>query len=206
MSTTRPVTAEIGFRLLTQAVALQVPAPRREAFAARFVTPEAQDAPVRATWEYRVAEEPDARLSLWEGVDRFAHADDESEAADILERRVVDRALDYFARWGWLVVGGRLVEADGSRTLTIGDEDGSLTLVRAGQAVPLPLPLPHPGPLPGLGPLTEVAVLGARPGPLATPEAMAALLAAARGAIPGGVRASVQQATAALRGVPAHGS
>jgi hypothetical protein len=206
VSATQPVIEEIGFRLLTHAVALRVPAQQAGPFAARFVTPAAQDAPARATWEYRVAEEPDGRSSLWESHDRFADAGDAGEAAEVLERRVVGRAVDYFARWGWLVVAGRLVEVDGRRVLTVGGGDGSLTLLRDGQAVPLPLPFPHPGPLPGLGPLTELVVVGGPPGPVATPAALAALLAAVRAPIPGGARAGVREAMAALRGVRSGGA
>ena len=206
MSTTQPASEEIGFHLLTQAVVLGMPARLVEPLAARFVTPTVQNAPIRWTWEYRVAEEPDGHLTLWEGVDRFGSTEDATEAAELLEGRILGRALDYFARWGWLVVAGRLREVEESRILTIGGDDGSLTLLRDGRAVPLPLPLPHAGPLPDIGPLTEVGVLGAPSGPVATPAALAAVLAAVRLPIPGGARAAVREATAALADVPAHGS
>ncbi len=197
--------SEIDFRLLTHHVVVRIPGGPPEPIATRFVTPADQDAPVRGTWEYRMEEGGDGRWTVREGGDAFAFVDDVAEAAERLEHRVVARALDYFARWGWLVVSGSLAEADDRRTLTIGDGDGSLTLLRDGDTVPLPLPMPCSGPLPRRGALTDLEVIGAPAGPLATPAALSALLAAARTDLPGGARVAVRQVTAALRDVRAYG-
>jgi hypothetical protein len=196
---------EIALRLLTFDIRLQVPAASREPFEARFVTPADQDAPVRTTWSYRVAAHPDGRLELWEGADRFAEAPDLDAAAELLEERILGRGLDHFARWGWLVVAGRLSAAGGRRAFTVGRDDGARTLVRDGEAVALPLPLPFTGALPARGPLTEVEVVGAPEGPLPVPAAMSALLDAATTPIPGGARAAVREVTAICRGVTARG-
>jgi hypothetical protein len=196
---------EIAFRLLTFDVRLRVPAAVAEPFGAHFVTPPDQDAPVRATWPYRVTIDPDAGLSLWEGDDRFAQAPDATEATTRLERRVVGRALDHFSRWGWLVMAGRTSDAGGRRTLTVGQDDGTRTLLRGGRVQPLPLPLPFAGPLPGPAPFTELAIVGGSLGPLPMPAALTAVLDAALSPIPGGQRAAFREVTAALRGVAARG-
>jgi hypothetical protein len=196
---------EIDLRLLTQRVVLRVPPTHAGLFEARFTTPSEQDAPLRGTWEYRIAEEGDRGLSLWEADDRFARAGDPATAADLLEARLVDRLLDYLSRWGWLVISGDLVAAGSRRVLTIGGEAGALTLLRDGEAVPLPLPLPYLGPLAGRGPLTDLVVLGAPAGPMAKPLALSALLTAVRAEQPGGAGRAVRQVTAALRDVQSSG-
>lgn len=184
------------------AVAVAGPADLVPALAHRWSAPPPDD-PVQR-WSYRVhRSDDDGRVELREGGDAFAQlaAADPAAIVHALAERVRVRALDHLARWGWVTLPGRVSTGPTGRRLLLDDDDPGVVLARDGEVLPLAWPPGRPVPPDGRGRLAAVVLAGRPPGPVARPEAIAAVAAAARGPVPGGARTVLREAVALLRGV-----